>query len=229
MSKNLFFIAMFFKAFQSAQPDKALKEVFERIEHLGNQPPYRQGVFQFEAFLRDVYSRYELWRDENIGELMVEFVTGIINDDQSEKQAALEILQRHPGWQADYRAMCEVLEPGAGNNKLSVLEIYHEQRRMKQIPLTGLATACTIADIEPGRYLIRLGTGLVIWDGILSIQELIWTEAFGRQGLSVAAETQEPRQKPTRQEILLDGEVILRTYAGIEKGSIEVELTEGVG
>ena len=228
MSKDLFFVAILFKAFQSAQPDEALKQAFEKIEHLGSQPPYRQGFLQFEAFLVDVYSRHELWCDVNICELMVELATGIISNDQGERQAALEIIQEHPGWQADYLALCEMLEPGSADNALSLLEIYYEQRRIKQISLTELLTSsCTIADIEPGRYLIRLGTGLLIWSGRLSAQELIWTEAFGRQGLAVAAETGDVPQKPTSQYILLDGEMILRTYAGIEKGSIE--LTKGEG
>jgi len=229
VSKDLFFIAMFVKAFQSAQPDEALEKAFDQIEHLGKQPSYRQSFLQFEAFLRDVYFRLELWRDENIRELIVELATGIIGDNQSKRQAALEIIQRCPGWQSHYRALCEMLESGSVDNGLSVLEIYHGQRRIEQIPLTGLATSHTIADIEPGRYLIRLGTGLVIWDGRLSAQELIWTEAFGQEGLAVAAETGDVPQKPTGQYILLDGEVILRTFAGIEKGSVEVELTRGEG
>ncbi len=224
VSKDLYFLPILSRALVHPDPKSALKIAFAQIELLGNQPHYRRGFLQFEAFLGVVSARLELWQAENISDLIVELATGLTGLDQGERQAALEIITGYPGGQVDYRSLCEILDARLGANKLSVLELYHEQARIGLIPLTGLAASETIADIEPGRYLIKLGTGLVIWSGMFSAQDLLWTEAFGRRGLSLAAETEDSRQKPTRQEILLDGEVILRIYAGLEKGCIEVEL-----
>lgn len=228
MSYDLFFINLFMKAFDSAQPEEALKEAFAQIDLLGSQPSYRHGFLQFEAFLREVYSRHALWRDEHIRELIVELATGMLHDDLSKRQAALETICRHPDWQADYQSLCEMLEPGLSQNDLTVLTVYNDRRCVATIHLSGIPICKTFAGIEPGLYGIRLETGLVIWDGRLSAQDLIWTAAFGRQGLSVAAETEEVKPKPTWQQFLLEGELILRTYAGIEKGSLEIELTRGV-
>jgi len=59
----------------------------------------------------------------------------------------------------------------------------------------------------------------------LTAEELIWSEAHENKNLPMAAETEGIKKEATYQEDLLGGDLILRTYAGLEGGSIELELT----
>jgi len=76
----------------------------------------------------------------------------------------------------------------------------------------------------PGNYVLKLlNTGWTIWHGELTARELIRMEAFGDRDLRLAAGVRKGR--PTdKKDLLNNREVILRTFAGIESGSIEIEL-----
>ena len=82
----------------------------------------------------------------------------------------------------------------------------------------------TIGDIVPGHYRLKLSnTGWLLWTRTLNKTELLWSEAYPGRPLALAADTGVPSQEPTREVILLDGEIILRTYPGLELGWLEIE------
>ncbi len=68
-----------------------------------------------------------------------------------------------------------------------------------------------------------LDTGWVIWQGELTERDLIWMAAFPDVPLDLAADTDETSARTTREESLLDGELILRVIPGLESGNIELE------
>jgi hypothetical protein len=82
----------------------------------------------------------------------------------------------------------------------------------------------TIGGVVAGAYLLRLDTGRVLWEGRLAKEDLLWARAFPKQPLRVAADTGESRRQMTREIALLDGTVILRVFAGVESGTMEIEL-----
>lgn len=84
--------------------------------------------------------------------------------------------------------------------------------------------ARTVDGIVAGTYLLRLDTGRVIWEGRLADEDLLWTRAFPKRPLRVAADTGEPRRHMTREIPLLDGTLILRVFAGVESGAMEIEV-----
>jgi len=74
--------------------------------------------------------------------------------------------------------------------------------------------------ILPGNYRIKLAnTGWIIWEVRLTANKLIEPED---ENLGMAADIED---KSTYKKKLLDGDMILRTYAGPESGRIEIELT----
>jgi len=77
---------------------------------------------------------------------------------------------------------------------------------------------------EPGNYRLKLDAGRVLWEGHLSEKDLVWAEAYPREPLSLAADTDGARQRLTRELELLDGTLAIRVYPGVEAGSVEIEL-----
>ena len=80
-----------------------------------------------------------------------------------------------------------------------------------------------VGNIKPGAYCLRLDTGRLLWEGELVEKDLLWAKAHPGQDLPMAADTGESFRQPTQRIDLLDGAVVLRVYAGMEFGTLEVE------
>ena len=76
--------------------------------------------------------------------------------------------------------------------------------------------------IVPGHYSLALETGLQLWEGELTAQDLLWTEARPDEPLAWAASSEEEREPPTRTDNLPDVGMILNVYAGLEYGRLEL-------
>ena len=82
-----------------------------------------------------------------------------------------------------------------------------------------------IAGIVPGRYRLTLETGRLVWEGELTEGDLLWSKTHPGEGLPMAADSEDTTREPTREMDLLEGTVVLRIYAGVEAGSLEITLT----
>lgn len=80
-----------------------------------------------------------------------------------------------------------------------------------------------VGNIKPGNYRLQLDTGLLLWAGKLADEDLLWAKAHPGRDLPMAADTGESSRQPTRRFDLLDGAVVLRVYAGVESGTLEIE------
>ena len=83
-----------------------------------------------------------------------------------------------------------------------------------------------VSGIKPGSYQLKLDTGRIIWKGHLTEKDLLWTKAFPGQPLEVAADTGESGSRPTRTVDLAENGIVLRFYAGVESGSMEIEVAK---
>ena len=84
--------------------------------------------------------------------------------------------------------------------------------------------ARSVGDSAPGDYRVKLDTGRVLWEENLAERDLLWSKAFPGEPLKMAADSGQPIGKPTREISLLEGTVILRVFAGVESGFMEIEL-----
>ncbi len=82
----------------------------------------------------------------------------------------------------------------------------------------------SVDGIAPGDYRVKLDTGRVLWEGCLAERDLLWSKAFPGEPLKMAADSGQPIGNPTREISLLEGTVILRVFAGVESGFMEIEL-----
>jgi len=81
----------------------------------------------------------------------------------------------------------------------------------------------SVDEIAPGNYRVKLDTGRILWEGNLAEQDLLWSKAYPGEPLKMAADSGQPIGKPTREIPLLDETVLLRVYAGLESGFLEIE------
>jgi hypothetical protein len=154
--------------------------------------------------------------------------------------AQLEALGQTPGGQRCYQQFLafagQVQQARHGNDLDSgewitspsarpiQLLLEREEQQVGVFSFPGGLGVDTVAGIAPGDYQIKTDTGWLLWEGHLSPGDLLWSIAFPGQPLRMAADTEQAERRHTRQVELLDGSVILRTYAGVESGSLQIEI-----
>ncbi|MFC1676612.1 hypothetical protein ACFL3G_06070 [Planctomycetota bacterium] len=226
MTEDLYFIPVLDKAFQEAESEAALKNAFDEIERLGKQKQYREGFSNFKRFMRQVCKYQELWENDSMHQLITENATGTFDGTEEEEQVVFESIISHPEFKAKYEAVCREIGEDCGKHTTAIIRVFSGKRLIGEMTFAKAIGCESIEGIFPGSYTLKLDIGRVIWKGNLAGKDLIWTEAFGTKRLDLAAETEDIERQPTRKIMLLDGDVVLHTFAGIESGSIEVELTK---
>ena len=93
---------------------------------------------------------------------------------------------------------------------------------LAQIRSDRAAQGFAVGNISPGSYKIRLSTGRSLWAGQLHAEELVWRNAFPALPLQLAADTAGGEQNWTRELRFLEGEMVVRIFAGLERGIIRI-------
>ena len=184
MNDDLYFLPMIARALQQPDPEGALREAFERIRAMGQDPRYRRGYEQFLRFV-DLARQLERGKVEEPGVQLGEATL---------RPGGVDIVIERDG---DIISTCSFWSTPATR---------------------------TIGGIVAGSYLLRLDTGRVLWEGRLAEEDLLWARAFPKQALRVAADTGGARRQMAREVVLLEGTLILRVFAGVESGTVEIEL-----
>jgi hypothetical protein len=228
MSDNLlYFISIIARALQSPDVDEALRDAFCQIKDKGIQDRYVEGYRNFELFMQEVYNRYQITATDNIRELIARLGTGMFEGHLQEKESLLNIINSHPQWKAEYESFCRMEAHEDLTQDFPVIALLSEKVFVREITFTKVSGRESIDNIVPGNYKLKLvNTGWIIWEGHLTAEKLISSEAHKNKNLSLAAGA----PKPTGEIDPLDnGELILRTYAGTESGRIKIELTNQEG
>lgn len=79
-----------------------------------------------------------------------------------------------------------------------------------------------VPGLQPGRCIVTLNTGLVVAELDLTAEDLIWDAAFGATDLRMAADTEEDAVCCAQTYRMQRGAGEIRTYPGIESGSIGI-------
>jgi hypothetical protein len=222
MANELYFIRILQEALQNPQPRVALDQALAEIGRLGAQEAYRSGWENFQRFMAEVSSCRDLLRSDAVRELIVALATDSPELDPQQRQAALEVIHSNPQWHREYEQMRAQLVPESGREPAAI-QVYRDGNRVGEMTFVEPGASRSLGQITPGLYLLKLSTGLVLWEGELAGPDLFWAEAFGAENLKLAAETEQVQRQPTGEIELLRGEVILRIFAGLECGDLEVE------
>jgi len=159
-------------------------------------------------------------------ELIVELATGALENRQQEA-AALRVIESSPTWKAEYEQIrTEQAEQSPLLASVPVIGVFGPEGKAAEMVFERRVRRASVGGIFPGVWVLRLlDTGLVLWQEQLAAQDLIWTAAYGDRALPLAAQTKGSRRRPTRKWLLPERQIILQTFAGLEKGTLELELT----
>lgn len=229
MSHELYFIPMLARALESADTRTALRRAFERIKRVGSEPRNADGFSSFERFMDEVARAEATTDDESaythgIRALIVEMVTGTFEGDSEERRAAERFIRSTSCWRTELDELRAIWRGSGEASDVVVVELNRGDECLAQIELTPGKQHYAVSGIEPGAHSLRVWTGQLLWQGELVREHLLWSEAFPGRALDLAAETGESILTPTMTDHLLDGELALTVYPGLESGRMELTM-----
>jgi hypothetical protein len=227
-NKRLYFIPIIAQALNSDDPKRAMEEAFSEIRELGNQSEYAEGFRQFLEFVevavkpsaKDSKERVQIVKNA-IYRLIYDLATDTFDGDEEQKNALLNAFRSIPEWKAEYERIKEEAQAFQAPETPMEVEVLKDDRIIGSSVLSAKATF--ISSIRPGSYTIRFSNGRVLWEGVISPKDVIWAFAYPDKDLPMAAETEPPQREPTRTLNLLNGELIIQVFAGLESGEIRLK------
>ena len=231
-SKRLFFIPIIAKALKNGDPERAMKDAFDQIKDLGGQPEYREGFDQFLKFIDfTMLSSQESFKGDvtffidAIYRLICDLASGEFEGSEELKEELISAINNHPTWKAEFERIGNMIQDFMVPDHEFGVEVLKDDKIIGALPVSQMSA--TFSHITPGTYTIRLSTGRIVWEEKLSREDLIWTYAYPEKDLAVAAETEPIDQTPTRIEAILDGELEINVFAGLESGEIRIRVKKG--
>jgi hypothetical protein len=226
MYEGLYYIPLIARALQEPDVKTSLRDAFSTIERLGRQERYSEGFQNFELFMDAAYCQYEIAAADYVLAVAAQLATGGFEDGPQMK-LLLDIIRSEPEWLAEYEAICRSQVQEDLSQSLPVIRIIGEKGPIAEQSFSQVPGRLSFDGILPGNYVLELvNTGWIIWEGALTAKELIWSQAYPDRNLPLAAETTSAQIPATSEKDLLGSkDVVLRTYAGIESGRVEIELT----
>jgi hypothetical protein len=232
--KTLFFIPIIARALQSDDPRRAMEEAFEKIRELGKEDEYQEGYQQFAEFIKTALrpsdgttsgQKVRLLKDA-IHRLLHDLATDTFEGDDDRKEALIAALREIPELNAKY-VQIKGEAQGLFLSKVQMnVEVLKENQLIGSFPISP--DPAIIGAIAPGRYRVQFSNGRILWEGELLKEDLIWAYAFPGKDLAMAAETEASERKPTRKISLIEGEITIFVFAGIETGYIRIEIAKGI-
>lgn len=227
-NKNLYFIPIIARAFSSVDQKRAMKEAFSEIRELGNQAEYEEGFRQFLEFIeaavkpsdQDSKERVQLVTNA-IYRLIYDLATDTFDGDEEQRDALLNAFTNIPEWKAEYKRIKEDAQAFQAPETPMEVEVLKGDRIIGSSAISPGPTS--ISSISPGSYKIRFSNGRVLWEGDILREDVLWAFAYPDKDLPMAAETEPSQREPTRTLHLLNGELIIQVFAGLETGEIRLK------
>ncbi len=218
MNNRLYFVPILSGAVEQHDLTTAIREAFREIESLGRRSDYELGYRQFLTFLDYV-------RLERISYETLQDIPDVLDEDN---EAVIQLLVQELGQPELERTMALVHDAMvAADDSLRYVEFILEMDgaalATARLPIKG--GSFSFPGATAGTYCLKLGTGRELWKAALHRHDLVWAEALQGKPLEMAADVGEVADPtPSRIIHLLNGEVVLRVFAGLEAGRIVVTL-----
>jgi len=227
-SNRLYFIPIIARAISSENPKRAMDEAFDEIRGLGNQPEYQEGYRQFLEFVKTAVEPSSEETDRKnqmirnaIHRLIYDLVTDTFDGDEDQKNTLINAIKSDSEWGAEYERIKDELQDYLVHDATIEIEVLRGDQLIGCISI--IKEPDQVSPIFPGKYIIRFSNGRMLWEGDITREDVIWTYAFPGRDLPMAAETDPLHQEPTRTLTLLDGELIIFVFAGLESGRFRIK------
>ena len=224
MNDHLYFIPILERALEQADVDWALDAAFDEITRTGACEPYGEGYGNFKWFMEVVYSHLKAVAGHDVPRRIAEAAAGTPDPGDQEDATRPQIVNGPREENDAFESFGNERTSGRFALDRPSIQVLSRKSIIGQLHFDRVPSRGSIDGIVPGHYVLKLlNTGWTIWHGELTGRELILTEAYGEVDLCLAAGAE--GGPPTSEiDLLNDGEITLRTYAGIEAGTIEIEL-----
>lgn len=223
MDESLYFIPLLADALESPDVEASLKRALAEINRRGIDDRYAAGFRNFVHFMDEVCLRHQNIERHLAHELIVMFAYDFLEPAQDDT-AASHWIESCSEWRAERKAFHEETGVNQTELPLATIQFFRGRQLLLETVMPSEGGCGHIRNVIAGHYMVRLDIGMTVWEGELTARELLWSEAFGERDLQMAAQTTDLQQQPTREMVLLDGALSIRVFAGIESGSIEIEL-----
>ncbi|MCK4341189.1 MAG: hypothetical protein KAY37_05635 [Phycisphaerae bacterium] len=223
MNNDLYFVPIIAQAMQETHPEHALRQAFVDITALGRQPAYARGFQQFQEFMAVSVDYFRTVDALATRVRMAELVAETADTVQLDQDPALDQFRRDPRWRAEYERVIAEIAKFGGKRRVELTLMDSAGVAVGSIRLAGSAGSGAISRIAAGTYSLTLDTGWVLWEDTLTEGDLVWAAAFPGRPLKLAADTGEATEEPTKKIELLDGELTLCVFPGVETGRIAIE------
>ena len=227
--KNLYFISILARAIESRDQKGAMVKAFDEIIRLGDQAAYKEGFRQFQAFVKAAIKSSGKTPDGKIQfiedatyKIIFDLVTDTFEGNEEQKQNFINALKSSSRWNTEFERIKNEAKACLPPDSSIEVEIIKNGQAFYSSPFS--TNALSIGHIFPGKYTIRLSNGRVLWEGDLTRDDVIWAYAYPEQDLAMAAETEAFEQAPTRIIPLLEGELTMHVFAGLESGRITLKI-----
>ena len=232
-NKDLYFIPIIARALNNVNTRDAMDDAFQKIRKLGRQPEYFEGFRQFTEFVRAALKPSGVKGDQGIQlirdviyRLLYDLATDTFMGTEEQGQTLISTFRSIPHWNAEYERIKKEAEAFPAHEMPLGIEILKADHTLGSFPVSGLPDS--VFSVSPGRYVSRFSNGRVLWEGVLTKEELIWAFAYPAMDLPMAAKTEAGQQAPTRAITLLEGEFIMYVFAGLEAGEIKIDAAKRI-
>lgn len=229
MTDGLYFLPILMMALQHGDDVAgAMQKAQLAIQHLGRQDRFQDGFSQFNALMAEISDHHNLWLEASLAERLYDLAANTVEEKTTASPELLKLMRQFTDCETLYHLLCQVMRHKPASPDLPVVNVVRDGDLLGERMSRPVSGQITIKDIHPGQYRIELDTGRIVWQGDLLDQDLLWQKAYPHAPLEMAAESQESDLTPTIERVLLDGELIIRIYPGVESGWLEIEFVEEI-
>jgi len=234
MDKNkLYFIPIIKKAFEDPEPVEAFRLALQEIIKLGKSSKYKDGYKQFEAFLGSGIGEL-IKTDKNFSDfqiivlerLMFRFASNDFIGSKDIKETLLNKIKASPKLKSRYEKLQVELPTYSIDTPLLEVDLFKANNFVGSQSFPKKPGRKYFKTITPGKYILKLSNGRVLWEGAIKAEDVIWQKAFPDRYYAMAAETVKQPTEPTRSLQMLNGQIKLTFEAGLEAGKIRLELLD---
>ena len=234
MTPSMYFVPIIERALMQPDPEAALIDAFTKIERIGQQPLFRSGHEQFVHFMAISVSRVAMHIRSLIRLTMRECISDLMFDQCFEYRCTPESFldfygKLFSGWRPEFERCKEDYDELVGQSHPAEVMILSNKQVIDSFRLKSVPANHFISDVVPGRYGVQLRTGRVLWEGEISANDVRWTLAFPNRPFVLAAATGPTVSTPSREIVVLGGELVVRVYPGLDTGRLELDVMANGG
>jgi hypothetical protein len=229
---DMYYLTILLKAFKEEDTETALRNAFREIIKIGTDPEYRKAYHHFLDWINTGIDELQiddpvLWESisqHTLTSIMISIATNTFEGSDKAKSDFIKAIEAN-------KKLCNIYNKIRSSIEQIELPTHEfillkDDIEFSRIVVSEEKNEALISRIEPGTYTLSHANGRVLWEGRISANHVIWSEAFPDEDYSMAADTDEVSALTSMRVVLLDGEIVISLTPGLESGTMKVTLNE---